>query len=49
MMNQVYTSYVIVRQLPTQGSVTWVSTLWNQVNTMTPPYKKSYTSFEVCD
>jgi hypothetical protein len=29
--------YVIVRRLPTQDSVTWVNTLWNQVTTMTPP------------
>jgi hypothetical protein len=33
MMNQVYTSYVIVRRLPTQDSVTWVNTLWNEVTT----------------
>jgi hypothetical protein len=37
MTNQVYTSYVIVRRLPTQDSVTWVNTLWNQVTTTTPP------------
>jgi hypothetical protein len=30
-------SYVIVRRLPTQDSVTWVNTLWNQVTAMTPP------------
>jgi hypothetical protein len=30
-------SYVIVRQLPTQDSVTWVNTLWNEVTTMMPP------------
>jgi hypothetical protein len=49
MMNQVYTSYVIVRQLPTQDSITWVNTLRNQVTTMTPPQTKSYISFEVGD
>jgi hypothetical protein len=30
-------SCVIARRLPTQDSVTWVNSLWNQVTTMTPP------------
>jgi hypothetical protein len=40
--------FVIVRGLPTQDSVTWVNTLWNQVITMMPPIDKSPTLHSKC-